>query len=82
MMAEDLDTEEGNFGTGLHAMIISYDEATGYPSVDLGDIPPYVAISLLRSVIDALDYLIPTPKVTLNGETVLDPFTLDDDDND
>lgn len=65
---------EENFGTGLHVMYISYDEEVGYPEMDLGDISPYLAISMLQSIIDALEVLVPSPKVIFRGKTIMEPY--------
>lgn len=65
--------EQDNLGTGLHVMIITYDESTGYPKVELGDVSPYLAISMLQSVIEGLEYVIPTPQIQYKDRIILDP---------
>jgi hypothetical protein len=62
-----------NFGTGLHIMIITYDEDSGIPEVDLGDMSPYLAITMLQSVIESLEYLVPSPRVVFKGQVIFDP---------
>lgn len=77
-----------NFNSGLHVIIITYDEAKGFPEVELGDVSPWVAITMVKSVFDALDYIIPGPKITYQGATIFDPhnesfsYIRDDDDDD
>lgn len=89
-MDEEKTTEDASFGTGLHVIIVTYDESTGYPAVELGDVSPYLAASIFRSAVDALEYLIPTPKIQYGDRVLLDPMSqieeytgiLEDDEDD
>lgn len=63
--------EEGLEEHGLHLITLMYDtKAQDVPSLDLGDCPPWIAITLLQSAIDTLQMLIPPVDVTLNGKLI------------
>lgn len=68
-----------NFGTGLHAIIITYDESSGLPEVDIGSLSPYLAITMLHSAIESLEYLIPAPSVVFKGQIVFNPSLMNDE---
>jgi hypothetical protein len=71
---------------GLHLITLMYDtKANDVPSLDLGDCPPWIAITLLQSAIDTLQMLIPPVDVSFNGRVVVSSSMemlgdLDDDD--
>lgn len=57
---------------GLHLITLMYDtKANDVPSLDLGDCPPWIAITLLQSAIDTLQMLIPPVDVSFNGRVVV-----------
>lgn len=56
---------------GLHLITLMYDtKGHDVPSLDLGDCPPWIAITILQSAIDTLQMLIPPVDVSYNGRLI------------
>lgn len=71
---EDITQSEEDFIAelpDLQAITIVFDNTTGdVPSLDLGSISPWVAITLLEAAIETLRMLIPPVDVTYKGQVV------------
>lgn len=52
---------------------VSLDDLNEPFHVDLGSIPPFVAMSVLEKVINILKITVPAPKVTFKGITLVEP---------
>lgn len=67
----------------FHAITILYNEDETYPEVDLGDVPPQVAITVMQQVIKALYAVLPDPVIKFNGNIIYDSnYYYDDEDDD
>lgn len=62
-----------------HAITILYNEDETYPEVDLGDVPPQVAITVMQQAINALFEVLPGPVVKFNGNIIYRESYFDDD---
>lgn len=60
------------------------DSESGAPRVDLGGIPLIMAKPILEAVAQAVDYMIPVPEISSNGQVLLKVHThvVDDDEED
>lgn len=70
---------------------VSYDDINEPIHVDLGSVPPFVALSVFQSVIGVMRNLTVGPKITFGGdvlaepgdfETIIDFDEFDEDDED
>lgn len=78
---DDLNDEMGmNFP--VITISVSYDDMNEPIHVDLGSIPPFVAVSVFQQVLETMKDLIVGPKITFGGNVIADPsddfFDLDD----
>ena len=57
----------------IHVITIVIDESNGLPPrVDLGDISPIFAHTILQTVVDTLYDCIPSPEIVYDGVTLMD----------
>jgi hypothetical protein len=89
---EDLEPEDDQYPEDdmitempdLQIITLVFDNSTGdIPSLDLGNVSPFVAITLLQSAINTLEMLIPPVDVSYKGRVVCSSsFEIIDDDCD
>ena len=78
--------EDYDLGTGIKVITIVFDSAKDYPEIHLDNVPITAAMMVFQQAAAALDRLIPYPKITVKGTTVMDPemafsFELDEEDD-
>lgn len=71
--AKDLESEM-NLRFPMITISLSYDDTEEPIHVDLGSVPPFVAISVLEKVLDCLYDTAPGPKITYNGMILSEPI--------
>lgn len=53
---------------------VSYDDLNEPIHVDLGSVPPFVAVSVMEKVLEILKSLVIGPKITFQGITLAEPI--------
>jgi hypothetical protein len=53
---------------------VSYDDLNEPIHVDLGSVPPFVAVSVIEKVLDVMKQLVIGPKITFQGITLAEPI--------
>ena len=53
---------------------VSYDDLNEPIHVDLGSVPPFVAVSVMEKVLEMLKPLVIGPKITFQGITLAEPI--------
>lgn len=71
------DNEE--FESKVHIITVVYDEDVQHPVVDLGDVPPTVAVTMLQQTVAALFDCLSEPKITYNNKVIYSPIIFDDE---
>lgn len=80
-LPDDIHDAFEELAQGFHAITILYNEENSFPEVDLGDVPPQVAITVMQQVINALHECLPGPVIKYNGNVVYsERFMYEDDD--
>jgi hypothetical protein len=57
---------------------VSYDDPDEPIHVDLGSIPPFVAVSVFERILEAMNNIAVGPKITFKGDVLAQPFTASD----
>jgi hypothetical protein len=57
---------------------VSYDDPDEPIHVDLGSIPPFVAVSVFERILEAMSNIAVGPKITFKGDVLAQPFTASD----
>jgi hypothetical protein len=57
---------------------VSFDDVNEPIHVDLGSVPPFVAVSVLEKVLEVMKMLVVGPKVTFQGTVLAEPITGDE----
>jgi hypothetical protein len=57
---------------------VSYDDPEEPIHVDLGSIPPFVAVSVFERILEAMSNIAVGPKITFKGDVLAQPFTASD----
>jgi hypothetical protein len=57
---------------------VSYDDQNEPIHVDLGSIPPFVAVSVFERILEAMSNIAVGPKITFKGDVLTQPFTASD----
>lgn len=77
------DDESANLSDDLpryRVVTIMWDEnAEGPAEVDLGDLNPWVAVSLLATVVDSLRMVLQPPTIKYDGDVIFDTVPEGDD---
>lgn len=55
---------------------LSYDDAKEPVHVDLGSVQPIIAKAIFEQILDSLDNIIVSPKITLNGVVLMEAESL------
>ena len=71
-----------DIGTGIHVISIAYNDNEETPHVDLGDCSPFIAITLLRAIIETLEIMLPPIDVSYKGSIIIsNDFDFFDEEN-
>lgn len=69
---DDLNDEMGmNFP--VITISVSYDDINEPIHVDLGSIPPFVAVSVFQQILETMKDITVGPKITFGGNVIADP---------
>lgn len=63
-------------------LIVTTDENYSDLTLDLGDIPPGIAYSLLKAATEQLWAVMPSAKLKVYGETIFDPYDFQEEEED
>lgn len=82
----DQGTDDLNDEMGMKFPVItisvSYDDMNEPIHVDLGSIPPFVAVSVFNQILETMKDITVGPKITFGGHVIADPsedfFEIDD----
>jgi hypothetical protein len=74
-----MENENDELESKVHIMTIVWDEDDVRPSVDLGDVPPQLAITVLQQTITALYECLVEPIIIYNNEPIYSTFFDDED---
>lgn len=69
---------EMNLRFPMITISISYDDPDEPIHVDLGSIPPFVAVSVFERILDAMSNIAIGPKITFKGDVLAQPFSASD----
>lgn len=69
---------EMNLRFPMITISISYDDPDEPIHVDLGSIPPFVAVSVFERILDAMSNIAIGPKITFKGDVLAEPFSASD----
>lgn len=69
---------EMNLRFPMITISISYDDPDEPIHVDLGSIPPFVAVSVFERILDAMTNIAIGPKITFKGDVLAQPFSASD----
>lgn len=69
---------EMNLRFPMITISISYDDPDEPIHVDLGSIPPFVAVSVFERILDAMSNIAIGPKITFKGDVLSQPFSASD----
>lgn len=75
--ARNLESEM-NLRFPMITISLSYDDTDEPIHVDLGSVPPFVAIAVFERILDSLHNVATGPKITFNGATIAQPITAED----
>lgn len=64
----------------IHIITVVYDESEKSPKVDLGDIPPSLAITIMQQTVAALFDCLREPIIEYDGRTIYSPIIFEEDD--
>lgn len=64
---------EMNIRFPMITISVSYDDLNEPIHVDLGSVPPFVAVSVLEKVLEMMKSLVIGPKITFQGITLAEP---------
>jgi hypothetical protein len=53
---------------------VSYDDLNEPIHVDLGSVPPFIAVSVMEKVLEMLKPIVIGPKITFQGVTLAEPI--------
>lgn len=67
--------DDGDIQFPVITIAVSLDDLNEPVHVDLGSIPPFVAMAVLEKVLSVLKFSIPAPKVTFKGNVLVEPFS-------
>lgn len=73
-----IESTEGELSK-VHIITVVWDEEATQPKVDLGDIPPQLAIAVLQQTINALFECLPEPMIIYNNEAIYSTFMEEDE---
>ena len=71
--ANSLENEMG-FRFPMITISVSYDDLNEPIHVDLGSVPPFMAVSVMEKVLEMLKPLVIGPKITFQGITLAEPI--------
>jgi len=57
---------------------VSYEDRDEPIHVDLGSIPPFVAVSVFERILEAMSNIAVGPKITFKGDVIAKPFMASD----
>jgi hypothetical protein len=69
---------EMNLRFPMITISISYDDPDEPIHVDLGSIPPFVAVSVFERILDSMSSIAIGPKITFKGDVLAQPFSASD----
>lgn len=69
---------EMNLRFPMITISISYDDPDEPIHVDLGSIPPFVALSVFERILDSMSNIAIGPKITFKGDVLAQPFSASD----
>jgi hypothetical protein len=75
--ARDLESEM-NLNFPMITISLSYDDADEPIHVDLGSVPPFVAMAVFERVLDSLHNVATGPKITFKGSIIAQPITAEE----
>lgn len=75
--ARNLESEM-NLRFPMITISLSYDDTSEPIHVDLGSIPPFVAIAVFERILECLHSVATGPKITFNGHTIAEPITAEE----
>lgn len=75
--ARDLESEM-DLRFPIITISLFYDDANEPIHVDLGSVPPFVAISVFQQILQCLHNVATGPKITFNGTTIAEPITAEE----
>jgi hypothetical protein len=79
-MSENGDSLENqmNLRFPMITISVSFDDVNEPIHVDLGSVPPFVAVSVLEKVLQVMKMLVVGPKVTFQGMVLAEPIIQDE----
>lgn len=69
---------EMNLRFPMITISLSYDDSNEPIHVDLGSVPPFVAIAVFERILDCLHNVATGPKITFNGSTIAEPISAEE----
>jgi hypothetical protein len=69
---------EMNLRFPMITISLSYDDSNDPIHVDLGSVPPFVAIAVFERILECLHNVATGPKITFNGSTIVEPITAEE----
>ena len=75
-MSDEVNSLENEMGFRFPMITISvsYDDLNEPIHVDLGSVPPFMAVSVMEKVLEMLKPLVIGPKITFQGITLAEPI--------
>lgn len=65
----------------ISVITVVFDSDVDAPKIDLGTVPPQIAVVVFSKAIEALEALIPGPTIVYDDEVVYSEFILPDDED-
>jgi hypothetical protein len=66
--------DDGDLRFSVITISVSGDDLNEPIHVDLGSVPPFIAVSVLEKVISSLKIAVPAPKITFKGSILMEPI--------
>ncbi len=73
--------DDDSFNSKFHIITIVYDEDEASPKVDLGDLPPQFAITVMQQTVNALFECIEEPDIYFNNEKIYGTYYIDEEED-
>lgn len=69
---EDIFANDMDMNFPVITISLSYDDPKEPVHVDLGSVPPFIAAAIFEQILDSMQDLMVSPKVTFKGVTLLE----------